>query len=433
MLENVMQMTDSEKFKFYMKEYKEAPEAEKTAGAVRKKSSSCSYAVTFSSGLDAVIEKRMGKGTIQMVLMPSQDKYLFKDDTAVQDIRSIPFDYFKLFFTLLPEDGIHVGNLVIDTLRKDDASKLHDMILHEDKRLNKGLMSLEIYKNGDVLAASRTLDAKLWKMLVTKTGIMNNTKKYGIDFLNVVQYFFSSRGYDAARMFAEAYTKSSMLGVSSSNAYYYRRMNVDLSPLNPLDPKTLIEYLCFGLYSQGFEVIPIRTYLDYLRMCVQYEGKVRDKYPDALLTAHDKISLKFSERKSEIDERNFKSTNEAFRKAMKISGSTVFEYGGNVMLIPGEAKELIDEGYNLGHCVGSYVNRVASGECVIVFVRKKAHPEDSYLTVELSRRNEFGKSAYMLAQIQGDCKRTILTEEEIDFFKRFMDKYSIQTRNRNFV
>jgi len=57
------------------------------------------------------------------------------------------------------------------------------------------------------------------------------------------------------------------------------------------------------------------------------------------------------------------------------------------MVPPHTAKEIMDEGHQLHHCVGSYVKQVVRRECVILFIRSQAAPEKPLCTVEL-RHNE---------------------------------------------
>ena len=311
------------------------------------------------------------------------------------------------------------------------------MIITHSDDLNKGILSFNIFKDNSLLIAMKRTDPKVWKMLVTKTGMMKNPSKYNVYFVDLVNYFYASpgRGYDTAMAFADAYTKSSMMDVELiHHAYYYgygRKDPIDYSSLNSLDAKRLIEYLCFDLYAQGYERIPLNTYMDYLSMCISYEDKVKDKYPKALLTEHDKISLKCTLARKEIDKKRFKAENDKFKRMIGIKEDTVFEYKDKVMILPTDSKDLIDEGQNLGHCVGTYIERVANGNCIIAFVRKKAEMDSSYLTVEFTKRNEYGSTGYTIAQIQGDNKRTILTLDEIKFFENLMEKFSFDTVNRN--
>ena len=74
-LEKILGLTDSEKIKMYLA-YKDVEEEEKrTVKRTGKKKAS--YSVPFASGLDAIIERVEKKEVKQLIIMPSQDKYLF--------------------------------------------------------------------------------------------------------------------------------------------------------------------------------------------------------------------------------------------------------------------------------------------------------------------------------------------------------------------
>ena len=75
------------------------------------------------------------------------------------------------------------------------------------------------------------------------------------------------------------------------------------------------------------------------------------------------------------------------------------------------ARRLVAEGRALHHCVGSYIDRVAEGRCLIVFVRRVEEPKKPYVTVEVRD----GK----IAQIHGD-HNSDPTEE----VKKFVDLWS---------
>ena len=81
------------------------------------------------------------------------------------------------------------------------------------------------------------------------------------------------------------------------------------------------------------------------------------------------------------------------------------------IVCPKRANELVAEGRALHHCVGSYIDRVAEGRCLIVFVRRVEEPKKPYVTVEVRD----GK----IAQIHGD-HNSDPTEE----VKKFVDLWS---------
>lgn len=438
-IKEIMEMTESDRIKLYLSRYKTATDTSPVSKRSARRKRTSEYEVKLSSGLDAVIEKKDKSGDRQLVIMPSQNKYLFKQGEVIQDIDATTENEFAIFFKGLPEEGVAVNNIVIDTITESNVGSLYKMLKEKKEALHDGMMSLSFYNSR--LEQFLGSDKKVTKLIMTKTPILSTQEKYGREFITLTNLFAELRGYDAARVFVENYTKSSMKGINdySTRRRYYGHYGYHTDSdgkrvisEGSLDTKTLIQYLCFGLYAQGFDTIPMATYRDYIQMSIDYEGKIRDKYPEALLTAHDIVSLKCSIHKAEIDRKNFMKSYDDFKSSYDLESNIVFKYKGISLIVPDSSNELIDEGQKLGHCVGSYVSRVSKGECLILFGRRNGNLSESYLTVELRPINEFGKKNYCIAQIQGDMKRTRLTEEEKDFFVKLMDEMKFKTSNSNF-
>jgi hypothetical protein len=68
-----------------------------------------------------------------------------------------------------------------------------------------------------------------------------------------------------------------------------------------------------------------------------------------------------------------------------------FDKDGLTLLPPKSADEIIAEGHALHHCVGSYAERAANGECVILFLRKTDQPDEPFYTIEL-RDNQIAQA-----------------------------------------
>lgn len=55
---------------------------------------------------------------------------------------------------------------------------------------------------------------------------------------------------------------------------------------------------------------------------------------------------------------------------------------GLIIRVPQNAEEIKAEGAALHHCVGTYVEQVARGQTMILFVRKATEPDKPYYTLE---------------------------------------------------
>lgn len=64
-----------------------------------------------------------------------------------------------------------------------------------------------------------------------------------------------------------------------------------------------------------------------------------------------------------------------------------FSYGNYTVVLPKDIQDLVTEGNEMHHCVGSYRDKVANGETLIVFVRHKDTPNKCYITAEISPKN----------------------------------------------
>lgn len=57
------------------------------------------------------------------------------------------------------------------------------------------------------------------------------------------------------------------------------------------------------------------------------------------------------------------------------------------IIVPREPVDIINEGANLNHCVGGYLESVASGYKTILFLRKVSEPDKSFYTIEVGKSN----------------------------------------------
>lgn len=98
-------------------------------------------------------------------------------------------------------------------------------------------------------------------------------------------------------------------------------------------------------------------------------------------------------------------------------------YKGLFVRLPKNSEELKNEGKYLSHCVGTYTERVAKGETLILFVRKETDPDTPYFTLEWK-----GK----VIQCRGKCN-SAMTDDVKSFVNKFaeeMIKYDMQTKER---
>ena len=174
-------------------------------------------------------------------------------------------------------------------------------------------------------------------------------------------------GANEAMYFAEQLVRSGVRDIRFSASYRYNAM-LEVSVFSKIveseyniNLRRFIDYICFDLYRQGYGEVNesfFREYMDYLSMQKNFYGKVKEKYPEHFKTAHDVMSLKVNLASAAEQCQNFAEQAEQV-KDLEYSAQ------GYCVVVPTEPRELADEGINLSHCVGDYIDRVASGECHI--------------------------------------------------------------------
>lgn len=122
-------------------------------------------------------------------------------------------------------------------------------------------------------------------------------------------------------------------------------------------------------------------YKDHLKM-IEKLGLPREQkylYPDDFRTVHEELAnrIRFENQKA-LREKAERRRAEAEKMIMKKDGYVI-----KPLLMP---KELREEGKKMHHCVGSYAEKVATGECLIFSVRKEEDIERPLATIEIQEK-----------------------------------------------
>ena len=100
-------------------------------------------------------------------------------------------------------------------------------------------------------------------------------------------------------------------------------------------------------------------------------------YPKNLIEAHAATINVLNAKRIEKETKEMAALTKRLKKQYR------FEFGDLVIKIPESIQEIITEGKVLHHCVGGYADRHAKGQCIIVFLRKKAELNAPYYTIEI--------------------------------------------------
>lgn len=147
---------------------------------------------------------------------------------------------------------------------------------------------------------------------------------------------------------------------------------------------------------------------DNLHMCRRQAYDMKDKsvlFPKNCAAAHDREAERIQKINDAQKKKAFCMAYAGFARKAALSNKEL------QIVCPKQANDLVDEGKALHHCVGGYIDSVAEGRSLIVFVRRVEEPKKPYVTVEVRD----GK----IAQIHGD-HNSAPTEE----VQKFVDLWS---------
>lgn len=124
----------------------------------------------------------------------------------------------------------------------------------------------------------------------------------------------------------------------------------------------------------------ITDYHDYLCMCKELQYDVKNSFilfPRELKAAHDSVAKTLKDKRTAEHEKNIAGSFDEWQKRYQYQSKEL------MMIPPHSAKEIVDEGAALHHCVRLYVKNVAEKKGVILFVRSVDEPDKSLCTVEV--------------------------------------------------
>lgn len=124
----------------------------------------------------------------------------------------------------------------------------------------------------------------------------------------------------------------------------------------------------------------ITDYHDYLCMCKELQYDVKNSFilfPRELKAAHDSVAKTLKDKRTAEHEKAIAGSFDEWQKRYQYQSKEL------MMIPPHSAKEIVDEGAALHHCVRLYVKSVAEKKSVILFVRSVDEPDKSLCTIEV--------------------------------------------------
>ena len=121
-------------------------------------------------------------------------------------------------------------------------------------------------------------------------------------------------------------------------------------------------------------------YRDYLDFCERLHYDLTNEFvlfPRNLKRAHDRARSMIRVNEVKQYDAQIAASEERLKQLYQFSAD------GFVVMPPHTAEEIVTEGHKLHHCVGSYVETVAKGNSVVLFVRRAKARNTPFYTVEL--------------------------------------------------
>ena len=138
-------------------------------------------------------------------------------------------------------------------------------------------------------------------------------------------------------------------------------------------PKALLRYIDDLITYEACNLNIIREVLDYATMMSKISPKF-DKYPRHFLTTHAIACRNYNRLKQQFQEDQF---------VARIDTTLEDKIDRYVFIYPKSIQDIKDEAVQQNNCVASYISRVISGDCHVMFMRYAATPNDSLVTLEI--------------------------------------------------
>lgn len=137
----------------------------------------------------------------------------------------------------------------------------------------------------------------------------------------------------------------------------------------------------------------LKDYFDYIGFAKLLEADLHDLkvlYPQNPKKAHDEFA-------AIVNSKEFSSGElpQIARQHEKYNQMFGYAYKGLLIVPPKRHNDIKKEGEILKHCVATYAKRVATGETIILFVRKENEPDKPYFTLNINPDN------YKMIQCRG--------------------------------
>ena len=439
---------------------KQEEETNETALAEKKnaakKRADVKYTIELESGCDFAISRTTVKTRQLLVVLMSQEQFYIKDEKTGKITELAPESLTK--FLSDTEDGITLRNVnwldhigrgkaaadeffrylkpeYCKAARKgllyvsDDAACWRSSSTWAQSMVDNSNLNMTLYAWClDLMASRLGMDRKaaVAAMLTTRehSKMENITKKF-----ESIAFLAEELGIEWAKQYVINYLDSAcsdipdvglfkrmFYEVINRNGWYRGQEQFTYGDRHTWSYKAsrYVEYITYECCRQGYADNPASFIIywdDTLRMQMDIYGKIRDKYPENLLTIHQQLIYIRNRMKEEVDRKKWDM------RAAHMAGYEWKPAGSKYQIIaPKRPEDMLDEAQQQQNCLASYVKRVIAGECMIFFLRsaKEEKKDRSLVTIELFYDGSLGQ---VLAKNNRQPEH-----DQLEFVQRWVDK-----------
>lgn len=424
------------------------------------------YETVFASGPDFAIRRRTAKTSSVMVIIISKGQFYIKDETAGGLVQNIQEESLRRFVLGIPAEGYTIqdteGNRPnwISNLRRENdwRDRFLRTISNEafypymknnmfDFQLCMDRYSVPILPQADFAAIKFAFNLvadhlgrdKAKELLLGNSPFFSNLfaeyKSYPrgtqIDTESSYSQILSRWGIEGVRQFLTMYLETPINSFPDGHIFkaLFARFDPTENRYGPnyqpkqlaktvFDLQSMVDYMFCECTKQGFadKASDFWTrWADYMNQQVLLFGEVRDKYSEHLASDELILSYRCSKLKMQASMEQFQQASEFLSK---------YEYSDGIycILAPKKPDDLVEEGRQLSHCVGSYVDRVAAMDTYIFFMRKVKEPSHSLVTIQI-------RSDGSLGQVSGRFNRQP-TPDQLRFVKYWHKEVFLKKRGQ---
>ena len=205
--------------------------------------------------------------------------------------------------------------------------------------------------------------------------------------------------------------------INDSFLFSYRRRSLNFS----------VTYAMFcKIKERFFDTCYDYIFRDYCSMCksLNVDPDINNiKTVGKLQERHDKMIDIYRLFKTKLNEEKYNNVKSEYQDFLYDNDEYLIRY-------PETLKEIVDEGSELHHCVGSYCNNVLRKQDYILFLRKKSDPSTPFVTINLIDTPK----GFECKQVHGhhNCSVSVYPEAEM-FLNEWFKKFNIIHPNINKV